>query len=149
MENNTTHTSITQCPVNFEKCSVCDGQLPPGIPRMFTVEIPASGPHKSTFRHIQCGVPASSANAVREPGLRHIPMMGLVFSCLTVIGDAGNVPGQTAKLWRCRCSCGKELNVNGGSLRQGKTRSCGHARSQLIAETKRRIPTFTRREGAA
>lgn len=152
MENNhTSHTSVTQCPVNFEKCSACDGQLPPGIPRMFTVEIPASGPHKSTFRHLECQAGNNPGPAPeRAPKAHVIEMAGLVFGLLTVIKSAPTMPGQTGRRWLCRCECGKEVVVNGGALRHGDTRSCGHARVQLIAETRRRrIPAFARREGVA
>lgn len=34
--------------------------------------------------------------------------------------------GQTAAYWLCRCSCGQQTTVQGGSLRSGGTRSCGH-----------------------
>lgn len=30
-------------------------------------------------------------------------------------------------LWHCKCSCGKESDVNGFALRDGTTTSCGHA----------------------
>jgi hypothetical protein len=33
--------------------------------------------------------------------------------------------GKSYRQWRCRCSCGKEFTTRSGSLRQGKTRSCG------------------------
>lgn len=28
-------------------------------------------------------------------------------------------------LWRCRCDCGRELNVRADALRSGNTKSCG------------------------
>lgn len=48
-----TYTSITYNPVNFEKCRQCGGQLPPKVPRLFTVAIPDGGEHKLTFRHLE------------------------------------------------------------------------------------------------
>lgn len=49
-----TYNSITHKPANFEKCRVCGGQLPPNVPRLFTAVIPEDGPHKHSFRHLEC-----------------------------------------------------------------------------------------------
>ena len=46
------------------------------------------------------------------------------FGRLTVISFAGTNKYHHA-MWLCRCSCGNEKVINGGSLQQGKTRSCG------------------------
>lgn len=51
-------------------------------------------------------------------------MIGKQFGRLTVIGYAGTNK-QNSCVWRCKCSCGKECEVEGRSLRRGKTRSCG------------------------
>jgi hypothetical protein len=49
---------------------------------------------------------------------------GTRFARLVVITRAeNNDRGSTQHL--CRCDCGKETVVRGGSLRNGKTRSCG------------------------
>jgi len=37
--------------------------------------------------------------------------------------------GRSVK-WRCRCDCGKEKTIRGASLSDGRTRSCGCARSK-------------------
>lgn len=37
-------------------------------------------------------------------------------------------------IWKCKCDCGKELNVYGASLRSGNTTSCGCMRSKTEAE---------------
>jgi hypothetical protein len=34
--------------------------------------------------------------------------------------------------WRCRCSCGKEVVVNGANLRKGNTTSCGCLKVELV-----------------
>lgn len=49
-------------------------------------------------------------------------LTGKRFGGLTVLRRAGN--GR----WRCRCSCGKELEVPAGQLKNGKTQSCGCGR---------------------
>ena len=36
--------------------------------------------------------------------------------------------------WFCRCSCGKEATVNGSSLRNGGTKSCGCLNREVAAE---------------
>lgn len=37
--------------------------------------------------------------------------------------------------WLCKCDCGKTISVNGNSLRQGATKSCGHERNLLSGES--------------
>ena len=51
---------------------------------------------------------------------RLINLAGKTFGELEVLDYAGE------RKWRCRCSCGKEIEVIGSSLRSGKTQSCGH-----------------------
>ena len=58
-----TRQSITQNPVNFEKCSGCAAQLPPKIPRLYQVRIPDLGEHKHSF---WCG--ACQSKALKEGG---------------------------------------------------------------------------------
>lgn len=43
-------------------------------------------------------------------------------TAIECVGTANN--GQ--KIWKCVCSCGKEVNVTIGNLRSGHTKSCGH-----------------------
>lgn len=35
------------------------------------------------------------------------------------------------KMWHCRCSCGVEKDINGQTLREGLSKSCGHSTSKL------------------
>lgn len=51
---------------------------------------------------------------------RLIDLTGKIFGDLEVISYTGN------RKWRCRCSCGKEIDVYGSSLRSGMSKSCGH-----------------------
>ncbi len=50
--------------------------------------------------------------------------IGTVFNRLTVIarGSSGSGKGQ---FWVCRCECGNEVSVSGGSLRKNNKKSCG------------------------
>lgn len=56
---------------------------------------------------------------------------GQVFGRITVIEYHGK------KKWRCRCSCGQTLNINGSSLLQGNTKSCGCYKIDLVAAMNR------------
>lgn len=49
---------------------------------------------------------------------------GNTYGILTVLERAGNNKHGKA-LWKCRCECGKEIIVDGTSLRTGNTTSCG------------------------
>ena len=49
------------------------------------------------------------------------------------VSDTGAVEQQ----WLCRCSCGTEKIVLGKSLRQGKSRSCGCLRREVLPEARR------------
>ena len=62
-----------------------------------------------------------------------INMMGQRFGRLVVISEAGRDKGRHI-LWLCRCSCGKEKIISGGSLRSGKTQSCGCLQKEKIRE---------------
>ena len=52
-----------------------------------------------------------------------IDLTGQCFGRLTVINRAPNHRAQT--VWRCRCTCGNIVEVQGGHLRSGKIISCG------------------------
>ena len=41
------------------------------------------------------------------------------------IGDWNVIEYYGKSMWRCRCKCGKEKLVDGNSLRNGRTKSCG------------------------
>lgn len=53
-----------------------------------------------------------------------IDLTGQRFGRLTVIERAGKTPQGRAK-WKCKCDCGKVVNVTGTNLRTGETTSCG------------------------
>ena len=65
---------------------------------------------------------------------------GQRFGCLTAIrfDHGGSGPGKTRykSYWLCHCDCGKDCFVERYNLISGKTRSCGHLRSNNIAMTR-------------
>ena len=64
-----------------------------------------------------------------------IDLTGAVFGRLTVTWRAGSCVYDdglcTRAAWRCRCSCGREVVVDGQSLRRGLTKSRGCLRSEM------------------
>lgn len=52
-----------------------------------------------------------------------IDLTGKSFGRLTVLYRTANHKKQT--VWRCKCDCGKTIDVQGGHLRAGKIISCG------------------------
>ena len=57
--------------------------------------------------------------------------IGSTFGWLTVLSRSGSKNGKAE--WSCRCKCGSVVVVSGGSLRQGKTKSCGCYRRYFSA----------------
>lgn len=53
-----------------------------------------------------------------------LDLAGQSFGRLTVISREENNRWGSAR-WLCKCDCGKETTVDGGSLRSGATTSCG------------------------
>ena len=51
----------------------------------------------------------------------------MLFGEFTVLNESIVENRQTK--WLCKCSCGKEVYVNGSSLRRGVSKSCGHNRT--------------------
>jgi hypothetical protein len=49
---------------------------------------------------------------------------GQTFHRLTVLEDVGRTTNGMV-IWRCRCECGNEVDVPGGRLQSGNTKSCG------------------------
>lgn len=63
-----------------------------------------------------------------------IDLTGQRFGRLTVIRRAPpeGYRTDTSALWVCRCDCGNEKIISGMMLRNGRTRSCGCLRSDLL-----------------
>lgn len=57
--------------------------------------------------------------------MRKIDLIGRTFGRLTVLTVSDLRRADNRLMWRCRCSCGAEIDVRGDSLRNGNTQSCG------------------------
>lgn len=55
---------------------------------------------------------------------KFVDLTGRQFGRLTVLSMSGRDRWR-ASLWRCRCACGSDSEVRGGSLRSGGVQSCG------------------------
>lgn len=62
-------------------------------------------------------------------------MTGRVFHSLKVVEFAGKNKNRLL-LWRCQCTCGKEVVVVGSRLRTGHVKSCGCFQKKRAAETR-------------
>lgn len=60
-------------------------------------------------------------------------LTGLVFGRFTVINFTGFRSGSST--WNCRCECGKIVNVFGGNLRRGLSKSCGCLRDEVAGKS--------------
>lgn len=60
-----------------------------------------------------------------------VDIRGQQFGELTAIEPTDRRRGSNV-IWRCRCSCGKEVFATAKDLRSGNTKSCGHTRRQDI-----------------
>ncbi len=69
--------------------------------------------------------------------------MGQRFGRLVVEAPAGH-DRFGARLWTCRCDCGKIANKSGGGLRHGRIRSCGC----MKVEHCKRVGAKNRKHGA-
>lgn len=72
-----------------------------------------------------------------------VKMVGEAFGVLTVLGRGEN-DGEGKPQWRCRCACGKEMQVRGKLLRTGKTRSCGCAKREALRQRAKAIEVGSR-----
>lgn len=62
-----------------------------------------------------------------------IDLANQTFGRWTVLSRASNNKrGET--MWNCRCECGKEKVVNGYSLRNGASKSCGCLQKEIVSE---------------
>lgn len=67
--------------------------------------------------------PRDEPARIRPPQPAPEEWIGKRFGNLTVLSYAGK--RDKAPFWRCRCDCGKELEVRQSNLQSGHTRSCG------------------------
>lgn len=64
-----------------------------------------------------------------------LELTGKTFYYLKVLNREPNRNGRT--YWRCQCKCGNEIIVQGRSLTNGNSKSCGCYKSQRIGEIKK------------
>ena len=65
-------------------------------------------------------------------------MISKVFGRLTVLSESEPLftkAGTRIDTWMCSCKCGSNIVVRGASLRNGKTKSCGCLRLELLAQS--------------
>lgn len=79
--------------------------------------------HLTQGKSLSCGCLRKELNSIRFKK----DMTGQKFGKLTVIKEAGR-SGRKID-WLCQCECGNQKIINGGSLRQGLTKSCGCIKS--------------------
>ena len=66
--------------------------------------------------------------------MRHaLDLTGQRFGRLTVAERAPNTHPEWGPLWKCKCDCGNETNVQASHLRNGNTQSCGCFKKERIA----------------
>ena len=81
------------------------------------------------------------------PAPNFIDLTNQVFGRLTVLSRAANDSKHSSTMWRCKCSCGKEVEVRGGNLRSGSTRSCGCLQREKVAQTGQKASLWTTTHG--
>jgi hypothetical protein len=81
----------------------------------------------------------SKGRYYKEMKFQPLQLEGQVFTRLTVIRRADQKHGNWR--WLCRCECGNETVVAGGSLRGGKSRSCGCLRRETTSRTGKLVST--------
>lgn len=56
---------------------------------------------------------------------KYIDLTNKQFSYLTVLEKTDKRGSDRSIIWKCKCKCGKIVEVNGSNLRSGHTKSCG------------------------
>lgn len=64
--------------------------------------------------------------------MKRLDLVGEKFGRWTVLKDVGNKKG--CSYWLCRCDCGTERIVLGGSLKSGDSKSCGCLQKEKVSE---------------
>lgn len=75
-------------------------------------------------RRLKPGV-VYSCGCEKAPADDRKDLTGLRFGKLTVEGRSGNKAKDGNPLWRCRCDCGREVDVRQSNLQSGWTKSYG------------------------
>ncbi len=64
--------------------------------------------------------------------MKPLNLVGQRFERLVVLAQKGRTKHGNL-IWRCKCDCGQEIEVAGGKLRSGHTRSCGCLLREFVA----------------
>lgn len=67
--------------------------------------------------------------------MKYLDLTGKTFGRLTVIKRSSNAL-DGAIMWECKCTCGKIKGIQGKSLKNGSTRSCGCLHSEIARTNK-------------
>ena len=67
--------------------------------------------------------------------MKLVDLTGQRFGRLTVIERAGTHNGHAS--WKCKCICGREKITDSGSLRNGRTTSCGCYHNEMVSNLTR------------
>jgi len=62
-----------------------------------------------------------------------IDMHGKRFGRLAVLCDVGH-SNVGLRIWKCKCDCGEEVDINGSHLRKGQANSCGCLARELTSK---------------
>lgn len=82
----------------------------------------------SNGRSKSCGCIRAKNNKQHRPKI--IVNKGDTYNNLTIIKEVGTNP----RLFRCKCDCGKKINVELSNLRSDRVKSCGCVRTKLASE---------------
>lgn len=66
---------------------------------------------------------------------KFVDLTGMKFGYLTVIerGKTHITPNGTKQtIWKCRCACGKNVDVGANTLKSGNTKSCGCLKLEML-----------------
>jgi hypothetical protein len=71
---------------------------------------------------------STSPNLQTAPRAGVLDLTGKIFGKLVVIRFAGTPWPRYGAMWRCRCACGRVVDVRSDNLLTGNSRSCGCGR---------------------
>lgn len=67
----------------------------------------------------------------RKKGTNYADLTGQQFGRLTALYPTEKRSSKKSVYWHCRCSCGQEVDVTEGGLKDGSYKSCGCLKSEL------------------
>ena len=62
---------------------------------------------------------------------KKIDLTGQRFGKLVVLSEVPERDGNKRVVWNCLCDCGKQIQVAGGALKSGNTKSCGRMTTKI------------------